>query len=235
MPRRNREFRVAAIKWLLLAYVMLTIQMLIFFISVGHVDGPRPWIFFGASFLYSSASIVVQYRLNPELLVQRFKTKREGSKLWDEILMRATNLTILIAVPTVAGFDIGRIQSPSLGVPFAVVGFVSFIISSILLNWAMTVNPHFEPTVRIQKDRGHKVVVSGPYKKVRHPGYLAAILFALSIPLTIGSILTLIPSGIYSILMMIRTSLEDRTLHKELDGYSEYAKRIRYRLFPGIW
>ena len=235
MPRRNKEFRVAGIKQLLLAYVMLVIQMIIFFISAGHINGPRPWIFFGASFVYCSASTVVQYKLNPELLVQRLKRKRKGSKLWDEILMRVSNIIVLIAVPAVAGWDIGRFQSPGLDVPFAAVGFVLFIVSTILLNWAMIVNPHFEPTVRIQKDRDHKVITSGPYKRVRHPGYLAGILFTLSIPLIIGSVFTLIPSGIYSLLMIIRTSLEDKTLHKELDGYSEYAKRVRYRLFPEVW
>ena len=149
--------------------------------------------------------------------------------------MRTSNLTILIAVPVIAGLDIGRFQSPSLDVLFALVGFVLFIISTILLNWAMVVNPHFEPTVRIQKDRDHKVITSGPYEIVRHPGYLAGILFALSIPLIIGSIFTLIPSGIYSLLMITHTSLEDKTLHKELEGYLEYAKRVRYRLFPEIW
>jgi len=235
MPRRNKEFRVAGIKQLLLAYVMLVIQMTIFFISAGHIDVPRAWIFFGASFVYCSASTVVQYKLNPELLVQRLKRKREGSKLWDEILMRVSNLMVLIAVPVIVGLDIGRFQSSGLDVLFAVVGFVLFIISTILLNWAMVVNPHFEPTVRIQKDRDHKVITSGPYKIVRHPGYLAGILFTLSIPLIIGSVFTLVPSGIYSLLMIIRTSLEDKTLQKELDGYSEYAKRVRYRLFPEIW
>ncbi len=235
MSGRNKEFKVAGIKQLLLASVMLVIQMVIFFISAGHIDGPRPWIFFGASFIHYSISTAVQYKLNPELLVQRLKRRRKGSKLWDEILMRASNLMVLIAVPAVAGLDIGRFQSPSLDVLFASVGFVLFIISTIFLNWAMAVNPHFEPTVRIQKDRGHKVITSGPYEIVRHPGYLAGILFTLSIPLIIGSVFTFIPSGIYSLLMMIRTSLEDKTLHKELDGYSEYAKRVRYRLFPEIW
>jgi len=231
---RNKGFKVAGIKQLLLASVMLVIQMVIFLISAGHVDGPRPWIFFGASFLHYSISTAVQYKLNPELLVQRLKRRRKGSKLWDEILMRATNLTVLVAVPAVAGLDIGRFQSPSLDILFALVGFVLFAISTILLNWAMAVNPHFEPTVRIQKDRDHKVITCGPYKMVRHPGYLAGILFTLSIPLIIGSVFTLIPSGIYSLLMITRTSLEDRVLHKELEGYSEYAKRVRYRLFPGI-
>ena len=225
----------AGIKQFLLACVMLIIQMTIFFISAGHIGEPRPWIFFGASFMHYSVSIIVQCKLNPELLVQRLKRKREGSKLWDEILMRVSNLTVLIAVPAIAGLDIGRFQWSGLDVLFAVVGLGLFIVSTILLNWAMAVNPHFEPTVRIQKDRDHKVISSGPYKMVRHPGYLAGILFTLSIPLIIGSAFTLIPSGVYSLLMIIRTSLEDRTLHKELDGYSEYAKQVRYRLFPGIW
>jgi len=225
----------AGIKQFMLACVMLIIQMIIFFISAGHTDMLRPWIFFCASFMHYSVSIIVQYKLNPELLVQRLKIKRKGSKLWDEILMRVSNLTVLIAVPVIAGLDIGRFHWSGLDVQFAVLGFVFFIVSTILLNWAMAVNPHFEPTVRIQKDRGHKVISYGPYKIVRHPGYLAGILFALSIPLIIGSAFTLIPSGVYSLLMIIRTLLEDRTLQKELDGYQEYAKQVRSRLFPRIW
>ena len=225
----------AGIEQFLLASVMLIIQMIIFFISAGHIDMLRPWIFFAASFIHYSVSTAVQYKLNPELLVQRLKRKREGSKLWDEILMRASNLIVLIAVPVIAGLDIGRFQWSGLDVPFAIVGFGLFIVSTILLNWAMAVNPHFEPTVRIQKDRGHKVISSGPYRMVRHPGYLAGILFILSIPLIMGSVFTLIPSGAYFLLMVIRTSLEDRTLHTELDGYSEYAKQVKYRLIPGIW
>lgn len=231
----NKKLRVAVIKSLLLASVMLALQMIIFFISAGHVVGPRPWTFFGASFMQYALSTAVQYKLNPELLVQRLKRKREGSKLWDEILMRVSNLTVLIAVPAMAGLDIGRFQWSDLDVQFAVLGFVFFIVSTILINWAMAVNPHFEPTVRIQKDRGHSVISSGPYKIVRHPGYLAGILYTLSIPLIIGSVFTFIPVGIYVILFIISTSLEDRTLHKELDGYSEYAKQVKHKLFPGIW
>lgn len=231
----NESLRKAGIKSLLLASVMLVLQMIIFLISAGHIVGPRSWIFFCASFIHYTVSTAVQYKLNPELLVQRLKRKREGSKLWDEILMRVSNLIVLIAIPVMAGLDIGRFQWSELDVQFAVLGFVFFIVSTILINWAMAVNPHFEPTVRIQKDRGHKVISSGPYRTVRHPGYLAGILYTLSIPLIMGSVFTFIPVGIYAILFMIRTSLEDRTLHKELDGYSEYAKKVKHKLFPGIW
>ena len=233
--KNSKRLRWAGIKQLLLTYLMLFIQIMIFFFSAGHVNGPRPWIFFGASFLHYSISTAVQYRFNPELLVQRLRRKREGSRLWDEILMRVSNLMVLIVVPAVVGLDVGRFHWFGLEVYFAVVGFVPFIISTILINWAMIVNPFFEPTVRIQKDRDHEVITSGPYKIVRHPGYLAGILFTFSIPLIIGSFFTFIPAGIYVLLMMIRTLLEDRTLHKELDGYSEYARQVRYRLFPWIW
>jgi len=231
----SKKLRMAGIKSLLLAYVMLALQIIFFFISAGYVVGLRPWTFFGASFMHITISTAVQYKLNPELLVQRLRRKREGSKLWDEILMRVSNLTVLVAIPIMAGLDIGRFQWSGLDVQFAVLGFLFLTLSTILINWAMAVNPHFEPTVRIQKERSHRVISSGPYKIVRHPGYLAGILFTLSIPLIIGSVFTFIPVGIYAVLFIIRTSLEDRTLRKELDGYSEYVKRVRYRLFPGIW
>jgi protein-S-isoprenylcysteine O-methyltransferase Ste14 len=235
MPEsNNNQLRMAAVKQLIVAYVMLFIQITIFFVSAGHVAF-RPWIFFGVSFLHYSISTIVQYKLNPELLTVRLKRKREGSKMWDEILMRASNLTVLVPVTAIAGLDVGRFHWSRLDIWFVVVGLVLFIASTVLLNWAMTVNPHFEPTVRIQKDRDHKVITSGPYKIVRHPGYLAGILYALSIPLIMGSAFTFIPVGVYAILIIIRTHLEDRTLHKELNGYSKYAKKVQYRLLPWLW
>ena len=231
----GKELRRSVIKQLFLICLLLIVQMTIFFISAGHIGLLRPWIFFGAAFAQYIVGTVVQYKLNPELLVQRLKIKREGSKRWDEILVRVSNLMLLIAVPVIAGLDVGRFQWSYLEVQFAVLGFVFFIVSAIFINWAMVVNPHFEQTVRIQKDRGHKVISSGPYKIVRHPGYFGGIVFAVSIPLIIGSIFALIPAGIYVILFMIRASLEDKTLHKELDGYRKYAKSVKYKLFPGIW
>lgn len=233
--RNNKEFRKSLIKQIILSCLMLSIQTTIFFISAGHFDIPRAWIFFSVTFVYLIVSTTALFKLNPELLVQRLKRKREGSKLWDEILMRVCNLTVLIVVPTIAGLDVGRFHWSSLSIHFAVLGFMLHIISSILTNWTMIVNPHFEQTVRMQKDRDHQVITTGPYEIVRHPGYLGGILFTLSIPLIIGGVFTLIPAGIYLLLMIIRTLFEDKTLHRELNGYSEYAKKVRYRLFPWVW
>ena len=204
--------------------LMLLVQIIVFFISAGHIRIPRAWVFFGVTFVYLTASAVVLDRFNPELMEQRLKMKREGSKSWDEILMRVNNLMVLLIVPVVAGLDIGRFHWSNLSVHYTVVGFVLYVLGSVLINWAMIVNPYFEPTVRIQKDRGHQVITTGPYKFVRHPGYLSGVLWTLSIPLIIGSLFAFIPAAVYALLTMIRTSLEDRTLLKELKGYSEYAK-----------
>ena len=231
----TQKFRVAAIKSLILAYIMLFLQMIIFFVSAGSISLLRPWIYFGNCCIHYLISTIVQYKLSPELLVHRLKLKRKGSKLWDEILMRVSNLTALIAIPTIAGLDIGRFHWSSLTIHYIIIGFVLNIISTFLLNWAMITNPHFEPTVRIQKDRNHKVITSGPYKIVRHPGYLSGVLFIFSIPFFLGSLFTFIPAGIYFFLMITRTWLEDITLQKELPGYLEYTKKTKHRLFPFVW
>jgi len=230
----NERAEIAAVKQLAVSSVMLLIQLAIFFFSAGHI-GIRPWVFFGSSFLHYTISIVAQYKLNPELLAARLVIKREGSKLWDEILMRSSNLVVLIALPVVAGFDVGRFHWSNLDFAFVFPGFVLLILSTFLLNWAMAVNPFFEPTVRIQKDRDHKVIASGPYNFVRHPGYLAGLSYIFSVPLIVGSVFAFIPAGIYMILVVLRTSLEDRTLSRELTGYAEYSKRVKWMLFPWIW
>jgi len=233
MQDGNRQFSIAMIKQLLIASVMLVVQIIIFVVSAGSVPDSRPWLYFVVAFAHYFISIAVQYKFNPQLLIRRLKTKRQGSKMWDEILMRISNLTVIILIPAIAGLDVGRFHWSNLDVYFAAIGSLLVVASSILLNWAMIVNPHFEPTVRIQED--HKVIARGPYGIVRHPGYLAGILFALSIPLLIGSAFTFIPAGLYCLLMAIRTWLEDKTLQKELKGYSEYTKQTKYRLFPKIW
>ena len=235
LNEKGKRVVMAGAKQLLVSSLMLFIQLVVFLISAGHFPDFRPWVYFGTAFVHYCVSIAVQCKLNPELVVQRLKRKREGSKLWDEVLMRLSNLMVVVAIPAVAGLDYGRFHWFDLDVSFVVLGFLFVFASTFFLNWAMVVNPYFEPTVRIQKDRGHRVIASGPYAIVRHPGYLAGILFTLSIPVLIGSVLAFIPVGIYLVLIVARTWLEDETLRKELDGYSKYAELTRYRLLPGVW
>lgn len=209
--------------------------MAVFFASAGRRDLPRAWLFFGAAFVYFVASTLALYRYNPELVVVRLTVRREGSRRWDEVLMRVANLTGMLLMPAVAGLDVGRYGWSSLGLIYVVPGFALFVLGAVLITWAMSVNRFFESTVRIQEDRGHVVVSTGPYGLVRHPGYLAGIVWMSSIPLILGSLYAFVPLALYGVMMVLRTYLEDKTLREELPGYAEYAERVRFRLLPGVW
>ena len=225
----------AVVKQIVVSTVLLGVMMAVFFSSAGRRDLPRAWLFFGAAFVYFVASTLAVYRFNPELLIVRLTLRREGSKTWDEILMRAANLTGMLLIPAVAGLDLGRYGWSSLDLIYVVPGFALFILGAILITWAMIVNRYFESTVRIQEDRDHEVVSTGPYKFVRHPGYLSGILWMSSIPLILGSLYAFFPVMIYAAMMTLRTSLEDSTLREELPGYADYAERVKFRLIPWIW
>ena len=229
------ELRGAVIKQLVVSAVMLAVMAAIFYASAGRTDIPRSWLLFGATLVHFTGSTLVVARLNPGLISQRLTVRRVGSKSWDEVLMRVCNLTMLLLLPAVAGLDVGRYGWSALGAQYAALGLALMAVSSVLISWSMAVNPYFEPTVRIQGDRGHRVVSTGPYGLVRHPGYLSGILWAVSVPLVVGSFYAFVPVLLYSVLMVLRTQLEDRTLQGELKGYAEYARRVRYRLLPGFW
>ena len=101
--------------------------------------------------------------------------------------------------------------------------------------WGMAVNSYFSQIVRIQEERGHQVISSGPYRWVRHPGYLGSILFEISVPVMLGSWWALVVGGSIVLLFIMRTALEDKTLQKELEGYSDYSKKVPFRVLPGVW
>lgn len=115
------------------------------------------------------------------------------------------------------------------------VGFIFITFGYAFAVWALLENRFFSSVVRIQTDRGHVVCDTGPYRFVRHPGYAGNILPLFGIVLALGSIWTLIPAAVATIITVIRTQLEDQTLQEELSGYRDYAQRVRYRLIPGIY
>jgi protein-S-isoprenylcysteine O-methyltransferase Ste14 len=115
------------------------------------------------------------------------------------------------------------------------VGAVLTIVGYAILIWAMSANRFFSPLVRIQQERGHRVADSGPYRIIRHPGYLGAIGFSIGVPLLLGSLWALIPGLMSAGLYVLRTNLEDNTLASELPGYRKYLEQVRCRLLPGVW
>ncbi len=179
-----------------------------------------------------AVNLVCLLRWNPELLRQRMLPGR-GTKVWD-IVWGVVNAPLWIAVYVVAALDARDGPSSTPGAAW-LLGLALFVPAWALVIWSMVVNPFFEKTVRIQTDRGHRVVDAGPYAYVRHPGYLGFALWLLSTPLLLGSAWAFVPAVLAVFGFAIRTALEDRTLHGELPGYADYADRTPSRLIPGVW
>jgi len=232
--RNKNRLNKSGKRYIVATFILLFFQALLLFISSGKIYILRFWIFIIVNFIYLIFATILLYKINPELINQRGSIKPD-TKLWDQFLMRAHNIVLIFILPIVVGLDVGRFQWSYLNYYYLVLGYLLYIISNILVNWAMIVNPHFEATVRIQKDREHKVITSGPYKLIRHPGYLGGIVWAIGVPMILGSIYGFIPSLVGIIIFIIRTGLEDKTLLNELEGYAEYYKKVKYRLIPGIW
>ena len=212
----------------------LTVQSIVFFIAAGKINLTRAWIYIGLIFIFSIVGAIFYWKVIPELANKRGK-KSPGMKKWDIILVMSYFLCVLIPMPLIIGLDVGRYSWSSLNIYFAVIGIILYILSFILVEWCLFSNKHFEGIVRIQKDRDHQVISSGPYKFVRHPGYVGMIIGGLAMPFIIGSVYGLIFNILPTILIIIRTYYEDLTLKNELDGYLEYTTKIKYRLIPFIW
>ena len=172
-------------------------------------------------------------RVNPDVIAARVN-RHEGTKGWDRCLLGIL-IPAIVSILPVAALDDGGFHW--LPVPWWIcgIGHVLLIAGLAGMTWAESVNKFFEPTVRIQADRGHTVIGTGPYALVRHPGYVAACLLCLGMPLSLGSFWALIPAVLSCLLLVVRTVLEDKTLRNELSGYEEYTQRVRHRLIPGVW
>ena len=171
---------------------------------------------------------------NPEVIAARVN-HHKGTKRWDLLLGAIFILPSMLAIPIVAALDDARFHWFPVPWWVCVLGYALFIAGMAGLTWAVSVNKFFEPTVRIQTDRGHRVIDTGPYAIVRHPGYVSGFLVFISMPLSLGSLWALIPAILFCLLLVLRTIGEDRTLRAELTGYKEYAQRVRHRLIPGVW
>ena len=203
------------------------------FWPAGRLDWPAGWIYMAIVTANFAVNIAYLKRVNPVLIGARTRIG-PGTKRWD-IVWGALFGPVLIATYIVAGFDAVRYEWSTMAPGWWALGFVLFVAGMGLFGWSMGVNPFFEKTVRIQRDRGHHVIDTGPYAVVRHPGYVGFFGWCVSVPLLLGSWWAFVPAGLSVIGIVVRTALEDRTLRAELDGYEAYTTRTRYRLIPGLW
>jgi len=197
------------------------------------------WQAWGYSLLIVAAGLggrILAERRHPGLLAERQDMeKARSAKAWDKVLAPLMALSVSFPLVIVAGLDHRFGWSPVFPLWFIVLGFLLISLGYAFAAWALIENRFFSSVVRIQVDRGHVVCDSGPYRIVRHPGYAGNILALLGIVLALSSMWTLVPAAVALIIAVIRTVLEDQTLQAELPGYRDYARRVRYRLIPGIY
>ena len=221
--------------WIRLIFVYLLIP-LILFASAGDFGWWQAWVFSILIFAAGIVSRVWSEQRNPGLLAERANFgKVPDVKPWDKLLAPLMAISISFPLVIVAGLDHRFGWSPVFPVWQNIFGFILIAAGYAFASWAIIENRFFSGAVRIQKDRGHVVCDSGPYRIVRHPGYIGNILPLPGIALALSSVWTLIPAAVALIIIVIRTALEDQTLKEELPGYREYSQRVRYRLLPGIY
>ncbi len=232
----NKTTRITkqGIRYVLREIIYSTINLILLLIASGYLFWSNAWILFFIYISYQVLTFFILFKYNPNLLNARGKALHENTLSTDKILMILYNFCAFSA-PIIAGFDVIRFKWSYMPFWTTFLGIGILIFSFIIATWAMTVNPFFEPSIRIQHDRNQKVISSGPYKLIRHPGYLAAIIGAPSYTLILGSWWAFVPIIFDIIIFIIRTSLEDRLLMTELPGYKEYAKKVKFRLIPYIW
>ncbi len=231
-PSQKPSLERSGIRRSVQVVVSVFIISALLFLSAGRLDWLWGWLFLAGWLLLLLLSAFVMHK-SPGLINERGR-RAENIKGWDKVLMGIYSL-VLFTAPVVAGLDAVRFEWSAMSPALHVIGGVLFIPAMIMPLWAMSANAYLSTMVRIQDDRGHRIVTTGPYRYVRHPMYVGTIFFGLSIPLFLGSWWTFIPCGLIVVLFIVRTALEDRMLREELPGYAEYAQRVRYRLLPGIW
>ncbi len=227
-PKRPMAIRIT------LGVIALFLYLGIFFWIAGRLDWTKGWLFIALLVCGQSINFFYLRRRNPDVLKYLARIG-ENTKKWDKLWLIVFTI-LYMAIIYIAALDGGRHGWSRMPGWSWIVGAALYLVFMSLVTWAMAVNPHFENTVRIQHDRGHKVVDTGPYRIVRHPGYTGTILgFFLSPPFLLGSWWAMVPALLSTAWLIFRTAMEDRTLRLELEGYKEYSKRVKYRLIPLVW
>ena len=209
--------------------ILLGMVIAVLFGSAGRWDLPFFWAFLGVVVVF-----LLAFRLLTDPGLQQERVGH-GSGRSRSRAFRLALAPFVLGLLVVAGLDAGRFHWSAVPFGVQVAGLVGLAAALSLMLWAMAVNRFFSPAIYIQSERGHHVITGGPYRFIRHPGYLAmALIFGFGV-LALGSWWALLPAAGYALLILNRAAREDRFLQAELPGYAEYAKRVHYRVLPGVW
>ena len=233
--REKAAQTVSPRQWIRLVVVYLLIP-LILFICGGDPGWWQAWLYAMLILVSGIGGRMWAEQRHPGLTAERQNIESiQNAKGWDKVLAPLMAVSVVFPMVIVAGLDHRFNWSPEFPLWLSMVGFILIAFGYAFAAWALAENRFFSSVVRIQTDRGHVVCDTGPYRFVRHPSYAGSILPLFGIVLALGSVWTLIPAAVATIIGLVRTALEDQTLQEELSGYRDYAQRVRYRLIPGIY
>lgn len=204
------------------------------FAAAGTLAWPAAWAFLGIVTIITSAYAVIVVRLHPALIQERLRPPADA-KRWDRPLVAIVAVFGPMVLLALCGLDRRFGWSGAPPVVAQAAGLIVVAAGGALTNWAVAANPYFSGLVRIQRDRGHRVVDAGPYRFVRHPGYSGSMAYMIGVTIALGSFVALAAAAVLCAVTLVRTALEDRTLRGELEGYTDYAGRVRFRIMPGVW
>lgn len=230
----KQQLRSGIIKRLVQVLAATALWGGVLFATAGTLHWTAAWIYVGLTPALLALNFVWLLRSNPEVIAARARGGTPDTKSFEKVIAPFF-LLAMVGVPAVAGLDhrFGWAPLPSWTLW---VGVVLVVAGNFPIAWSMAHNPHLEKTVRIQEDRGHRVISTGPYAWVRHPMYTGVCLQYLGLPLLFGSTWALVPGVWMTAVLAVRITYEEQALREELPGYAEFARdKTRYRLVPGIW
>lgn len=231
--RPDDGIKKGAKKYLVMLFVQRIIGLILFVVAAGTIRSLPGIVNFSLYFLVSIIGCIVMYKGHQETLNERGK-RQANTKSWDRVLLPIYVILAYYMIYFVAGLGV-RFGWTHLSMEWLYLGAFIYLISSIFTIWPVAENTHFESTSRIQKNREQAVISTGPYGIVRHPGYMAILLWAVAVTLIFGTLAVGMVAGIIAVVIVIRTYLEDAMLQNELAGYPEYAGKVKYRLIPFVW
>ena len=230
----NKSVIKIVLAWVSKAVLSKAMFGVILFLSAGTMNWLMGWIYLALYLLFDIATALLVAPRHPDLLIERTKLGT-NVKAWDKILVRLAAGYGPFAIWIVSGLQYRYSWLPEIPMLWQWIAAGVTAVGFAIVAWAMGANAFFVVTARLQPERGQTVASGGPYRIVRHPGYLGASIFNLTTALMLGSVWALIPGVITVGLFVLRTSLEDKMLQAELVGYQEYTHKTRWRLLPGIW
>lgn len=221
------------VKLVLQNLVFVAIMALVLFLSAGTLAWASAWAYLAVSLAVGLASGLWLARTDPGLLAERMRLRAPEQPRADKWFMLVF-LVVAVVWFVVIGLD-RRLQASAMPLPLEAVGLVLYLASTLFIMWVFRENSFAAPVVKVQAERHHHVVSTGPYAFVRHPMYAGVMLYFIGTPLLIGSWWGLAMMPVFFLAFAIRSRIEERTLMTGLPGYADYARRVRYRMLPGIW